>query len=291
MLAVGLAAGSIPTAAVASAGFCAEGTAHDYAKPLKQLAGMRPGPAREHLPFAPARIFFNHSWGGPLFVGGGEVGYSLSYLPYFPGHHLSPPLNWTVEGRYVRVDKRGKTTRVRGHIVRRINRLRAEEDKPSGRVAFLFKAGKPALYRLEITFTDPSGKRLARYGEYLRVLKPKLDARLALNGTTFKPGEHVTARLDNYGTTTLSFGLDRSIEYFDGTSWITAPNSAQGAVLAIGLGLGPGASAECWGFTIPPNEPPGQYRFVVRADSSRGLRQGGGEDLTLRSEFQVVPPS
>ena len=51
--------------------------------------------------------------------------------------------------------------------MRRINRLQAMEDKPSGREDFFFKVGKPALYRLEITFTDLSGKRLARYGEYL----------------------------------------------------------------------------------------------------------------------------
>ncbi|MDX6603252.1 MAG: Bacterial Ig-like domain [Solirubrobacterales bacterium] len=293
MLVVGLAAGSVLTTiapATASAGFCTEGTAHDYAKPLKRLAELRAAPVTERLPFGPARVFFNHSSSGPLVVGDGEVGYTLSYSPYFPGHHLSPPLNWIVEARYMRVDQRGKTTRAMGHIMRRINRLRADEDKPSGRVDFLFKAGKPSLYRLEITFTDLSGKRLARYGEYLRVLKPKLDARLALNGAAFRPGERVTARLDNYGTTTLSFGLSRSVEYFGGTAWIEAPNSAQGPTAAIGLGLGPGASAQCWNFTIPPDEPPGQYRFVVRADSSSDSRQGEAKSLTLGSEFQIVPP-
>jgi hypothetical protein len=186
------------------------------------------------------------------------------------------------------VDSQGQPVRVLGDLIRRVKRLRDDEAEPSGRLVFLFKAGKPALYRLEITFSDLSGKRLARYGEYLRVLEPKLDARLTLNGTTFKPGERVTARLNNYGTTTLSFGLDRSIDFFDGASWVSAPNSAQGPVLAIGLGLGPGGSAECWGFTIPPEEPPGEYRFRVGAGSVNRTLGYRGKPLDLSAVFHVV---
>jgi hypothetical protein len=277
-------AGILPTAA--SGALCEYGVVHDYAKPLSRLPHLRQNPLTEHLPLGPARVFLNHS-GGPLFVGGGEVGYSLSFSPYFPGHHLSPPLNWIVEARYVRVDKRGRPTKVRGHIVRRVKRLRSDQDKPSGVLDFLFKVGRPALYRLEITFSEFSGKRLARFGEYLRVVEPKLDARLSLSGTAFQPGERVLAGVDNYGTTSLSFGLFRTIEYFNGASWEPAPNSSQGIVSLPLLWAGPGASAQCWGFTIPAGEPQGLYRFVVHVDSRRPDPQLKGESLTLSSEFQV----
>jgi hypothetical protein len=280
-------AGVLP--AVASGALCEYGVVRDYAKPLRRLPHLRQNPLTEHLSFGPARVFLNHR-GGPLFVGGGEVGYSLSFSPYFPGHHLSPPLNWIVESRYVRVDERGRPTQVRGRVVRRVKRLHSSEDKPSGTLDFLFKVGRPALYRLEITFSAFSGKRLARFGEYMRVVKPELDASLSLSGTAFQPGEHVLATVDNYGTTSLSFGLDRTIEYFNGASWEPAPNSSQGAVPLPLLWAGPGASAQCWGFTIPAAEPQGLYRFVVHADPSRpgpGLK---GEPLTLSSEFQVSGP-
>jgi hypothetical protein len=281
-------AGSAP--AVASGELCDYGVVRDYARPLERLPHIRELPPAEHLPFAPARVFLNHQ-GGQLFVGGGEVGYRLSFSPYFQGHRLSPPLNWVVEARYVRVDARGRPTQVRGHIVRRVKRLRSDEGEPSGTLEFLFKVGRPALYRLEISFAELSGKRLARFGEYLRVLKPKFDAHLSLNGSVFHPGERVLASIDNYGTTSLSFGLERTIEYLNGTSWEQAPNSSQGSVLLPVLRAGPGASAGCWGFTIPPEEPPGTYRFVVSPQSSRpGLSRDSGEPLTLTSEFQIVGP-
>jgi hypothetical protein len=278
-------AGVLPTAA--SGALCEEGVVHDYAKPLRHLPHLRPSPPAEHLPFGPARVFLNHR-GGPLFVSGGEVGYSLSFSPRFSGHHLSPPLNWIVEARYVRVDARGRAIQVRGHIVRRVKRLRSDEDTPPGGLDLLFKVGRPALYRLEITFSELSGKRLARFGEYLRVLAPKLSARLSLNGTAFHAGESVLATVGNYGTTSLSFGLYRRIEYFNGTSWETAPNSSQGAVPLPLLWAGPGASAQCWGFTIPAGEPQGLYRFVVEVSSQPPSPQLGGRPLTLSSEFQII---
>jgi hypothetical protein len=171
--------------------------------------------------------------------------------------------------------------------VRRVKRLRSDEDKPSGTLDFLFKVGRPALYRLEITFSKFSGQRLAHFSEYLRVLKPKLNARLSLNGTGFQAGEQVLARLENYGTTSLSFGLDRTIEYFNGTSWEPAPESSQGAVLLPLLWTGPGVSAQCWAFTIPPGESQGLYRFVVHADSNRPGPPLKEKPLMLSSEFQI----
>lgn len=275
----------LPT--IASGALCEYGVVRDYSKPLQGLPHLPRNPPTAHLPFGPARVFLNHR-AGPLFVGGGEVGYSLSFSPYRPGHHLSPLLNWVVEARYVQVDRRGRAIRVRGRIMHRLKRLRSSQGRPSSVVNFLFKAGRPALYRLEITFSEPSGKRLARFGEYLRVLRPALDVRLSLNGTAYGPGERVLARLDNYGTTSLSFGLFRTIEYFDGASWGPAPNSSQTAVLLPLLWAGPGASAQCWGFTIPAGEPQGLYRMIVHADSTLPRPGAKEKPLTLSSEFRIL---
>lgn len=292
-LAAGLAAGSVLPAAAPAAttsGVCPERTIRNYAKPLERLPQMR-SPPLSHLPFGPAHVFLSHPLGGPLVVGSSsEFGYSLLFSPFLPGHRLSPLLGWIVEARYVRVDKQGKAIQAKGHIVRRIRRLQTTSEGVPGHVDFLFRAGEPALYRLEITFTTFSGKRLARYGEYLRVLKPRLDARLTLSGSSFKPGERVAAYLDNYGTTLLSSGLLRLIEYFDGTSWVEAPNSSQGPVPSLLFLVGPGESAECWSFTIPPDEPAGKYRFVAAVSSNKSSAEPRPEPRRFVSEFQIDPP-
>jgi hypothetical protein len=277
----------------AAAAICDEGPpARDYARPLKRLPHMPAGPRDEHLPFAPARVFFNHSLGGPLFVGGGQVGYSLSFSPWTEGNAWSPLLNWTVEARYVRVDRRGRPLRLMGRAVHEVKRLRADEvgGQRSHALEFLFGAGRPGLYRLEITFEGAGGRRLGRYGEYLRVLRPVTDVRLRLDRATAAPGERIEAWLENYGTTSIFTGLYRSIQYFDGSSWVLAPGGAPGPTLAIGIGVGPGASLGCWGFTIPADEPEGLYRFVIEADAEWGTRLRARKPLDVSAEFAIVSP-
>jgi hypothetical protein len=199
-------------------------------------------------------------------------------------------LNWLVEAQLARVDRRGRTTQSLGKIIKQVSRLRSTDDRPSGDLDLSFRVSKPALYRVEITFTDQAGKRLGRYGKYFRVLRPSLDARLVLNGAEFRPGETVSAHLENYGTDSLYYGLGRTIERYDGSSWTVAPESSQGVVLAIGLSSGPGESASCWSFNIPPNEPPGRYRFVWSGEALHGsfLRLHRIR-LRLEPEFQIPP--
>jgi len=274
----------------AGAALCETSIVHDYKQPLKRLPHIREVPLREHLSFAPARVFVAQIGNGPLVVGNDTVGFGLSYSPFYPGHHLSPPLNWLVEAKLVRIDLGGRTTLPLGSIIKRVNRLRSTDDQPSGDLDLSFPVSKPALYRLEITFTDQTGKRLGRYGKYFRVLRPSLDARLILNGTAFHPGDTVTARLENYGTDSLYYGLDRTIERYDGSTWAVAPESSQGAILAIGLSSGPGESASCWSFSIPPSEPPGRYRFAWSGEAFYGSFSRGKTRLRLESEFQILPP-
>jgi hypothetical protein len=274
----------------AGAAFCETGIVHNYKQPLEQLPHIREAPLREHLSFGPARIFMGQIGSGPLVVGSDAVGFGLSYSPFYPGHHLSPPLNWLVEAQLARVDRHGRTTQTLEKISKRVGRLRSTDDQPSGDLDLSFPVSKPALYRVEITFTDRTGKRLGRYGKYFRVLRPSQDARLTLNGTEFHPGETVTARLENHGTDSLSYGLGRTIERYDGSTWTVAPESSQGAVPAIGLSSGPGESASCWSFTIPPSEPPGRYRFVWSGDAFNGSSVAlHTTHLRLEPEFQILP--
>ncbi len=149
--------------------------------------------------------------------------------------------------------------------------------------------GEPGIYRLEVVFRDGSGKRIGRFGEYVRVLHPHLDARLSLNGTAFRPDETVDPRLENYGAALLSFGfLGAYYEYFDGSTWMES-SFGNGPVLAIGLAAGPGESAACWDTKIPPGTPAGLYRFNLRVDYSLEDRGLQSKELILSSDFQVLP--
>jgi hypothetical protein len=288
-VAAALIVGAVPTSAAAR--FCEGGVIHDYTKPLKQMPEIRRPPLNEHLPFGPARVFLGQIGPGPLLIGGGEVGFGLSFSPFYPGHHLSPSLNWGVVIRVARVDRWGRTTEVVGLLEKQVTRLRSTDEQPSGDLALSPRLSKPALYRVEITISDADGKRLGRYGEYLRVLRPSLDAGISLNKTSFYPGETVVATLENPGTDALFYGLGYGIEGFDGSSWGRAPISPSGPVPAIGLGTGPGEKSSCWNFPIPANAAAGLYRFAWSGEAIRGpFPPGRRSPLALYSEFQILPP-
>ena len=92
------------------------------------------------------------------------------------------------------------------------------ESNAGNRFSFSVSA-KPALYRIEIIFQDGHGKRLGRYGEYLRVVRPNEDARLVVTPSSLIPGETVHARVENFGTDAVSYGEGSRIERYGDAGW------------------------------------------------------------------------
>jgi hypothetical protein len=276
------------TASAGARGFCENEVIRDYAKPLERLPQVLALPFEGRLDFAPGRVSLGSLGRGPLQLGSGERGFSLSYSPY-EAEATKPTrrLDWHVTSRLVEVDRRGRRIGEPELIEKHVERL-----WPTRRgLDFTFQVpGKPALYRLELVFENRGGKRLARFGENFRVLRATLDVGLALSATTLRPGETVRARLLNRGAAVLFFGLGRSIEYFDGTNWIgPPPGLRQGPIPAIGLFLPPGGSGSCWQATIPPDAPAGLYRFGVEFDFYKSYRRDEGGSQTVSSEFTVLP--
>lgn len=262
---------------------CQRGVVHDYEKSLKRLPSLRSAPSSEHLPFAPRNLFFYRVGHGPLLMGGGEVGYSL-YLES-ARHPGGQAAGWLVTAKLAEVDHQGRNV-----AKSRWRRLRIANSPFSQRLAFRVSR-EPALYRLEIVFRNRSGKKLARYGEYFRVLESEIDANLVLPTTVFRPGELVVPRLVNRGTEPLFYGLHYTIESFDGTQWVTAKITPTGPVLAIGISSGPGEWASCWQFRIPPDAAPGLYRFVWSGSAGRNGRLNGRNPFTLSAEFEIPSAS
>lgn len=282
-----IACGLSATPAAARATFCDYGLARDYEKPVKRMPGVRKAPVGGHLPFGPARVFVGRIGRGPLLVGKQHTGFSLSFSPYRQGTRFSRRLNWLVEGRLFRVDHRGRAQKPLGKRMTKVKRLRSSDSSPSARLDLSFFADRPGLYRADMTIYTWTGRRLVRYGEYVRVLRPSFDARLALDQTSFKPGTRVVPRLENYGAAFLFFGLIGAYyERYDGTSWSNA-GFGTGVVPAIGLGIGPGASAECWGRQIPNDASPGRYRFSLRIDHGRHPFSNRAKK-TLHTEFDIT---
>jgi len=273
------------SATPAKAAFCEDSLAHDYAKVLKGLPRNPSPPVDEHLDFAPARVFLGRHGFGPLQVGPGERGFTLSFSPYSDGNSASRRVGWRVTSTLRQVDRRNRLLGPPQTIAKNVKRVPAEDG-----IDFGFEIpGKPAIYRLEIVFEDGSGKRLARFGESFRVLRPSLDVDFYLSGTTFRRGEAVRAWLVNRGVAYLSFGLAKSIEYWDGDSWGPPPVAFPGGIVPlIGLTIGPGVRTSCWGTTIPADAVPGTYRFATTVDHSNGPRFGRGAELDLGAEFTVT---
>gem|GEM_PF-6095196 len=268
----------------AQAEFCESQVIHDYAKPLKGLRALPAAPLDEHLDFAPARVFLGHYPSGPLQLGPAERGFYLGYSPPSEGNPASPRIGWEVTTRLVQIDRRGRRRAPAQTIERHIKRI------PEGGVDLRFDVpGKAAIYRLEVVFENGKEERLARFGEYFRVLRPSLDVDFALNGSSFHRGDRVQAYLVNRGASFLSFGLDRTIQYYDGSAWISPPGSwKSGVVPAIGLSIGPGVETTCWAATVPSDAGLGTYRFVKTVDHSTSIPFEPSTPLEVSSEFSVA---
>lgn len=265
--------------------FCESQLIHDYAKPLRGLRPLPATPLDEHLDFAPARVYLGHSQSGLLQVGPGQRGFVLAFSPWSDDNPASRRVGWQVTARLVKINQHGRPLAAPRTIERHVKRVPAKKGVP-----FEFAvSGELALYRLEIVFENGKGERLARFGEYFRVLRPSLDVDFFLNGTSFHRGELVQAYLVNRGVAYLSFGLDRTIQFYDGSSWTDPPGDWGGGVVpAIALRIAPGIKTSCWSKTIPTDAGLGTYRFVKTVDQSTGAPFSRETPLEVSAEFTVT---
>lgn len=243
-------------AAVEPADFCAEQVVHDYLRPLKELQESRALPPSTIVNFE--RRNLRASTLEPLLVGGGWVGYSL-YVKRGVGAGVVR-LGWRVKTELSRINRSGDEVESIRVWRRQIGVL---GDRNATGVRF--KLGdEPGLYRLLVLIRNKRGKPLGGFGYYARVVAAITDARLALNASTFAPGQTVLGHVENFGTTQASFGLGLTIERLEGSTWSVAPESPTGPVPAIAYVVPAGMSANrCSSFTIPATMPPGHYRMTL----------------------------
>lgn len=222
-------------------------------QPFERLKPLTPLP--KQLPFGPRHSsLYRADLAGSVLPGRG-------YISYRFGTELARDkvrLNWTVLARVVPISRSGKEI---GHP--RVQRRRfvtvGEARKASMR---LLLSTLPALFRAEIEITDGSGKRLGRYGEYLRTLPPRFQVALRTDARRYSPGDVIRMRLLNLGTETIFFGDDFAVEAFNGMSWSPTTAFPRGPVKKIVVGIGAGVASRCWEILVGSAVPAGVYRVV-----------------------------
>lgn len=253
--------------------FCASKTLHDYLAPLQRMPKLRELPYRRRA--EPLFHGVNIGASGPsLAVSGGSAGYQLQW-------DTNP--KWDITVTLARVNGSGKVVQRLGRRHLRLGDLgQALITEPH----FALPEDKPAVYRTTLLIRSHSGRKLAEFGNYYRVIRHTVHARLATDATTYRPGSTLFARVEDPGAAFILFGEEFFIEKREGEEWVPLPE----APFPMGLfEVAPGTTSNhCTVFPIPASMPAGRYRLSQEVVISwptqlRQLRP------MLRAEFDVVP--
>lgn len=244
--------------------FCWQTEVHNYLAPLERLPKLRHPAWDGGVGFTRADVSMQLT--EPLVVGGGRIGFELSAAWGRPVLHPG----WKVTATLARIDANGRALQRLGTLTRKVRALGHDNE-----VSTKFEVGaRQALYRLTVVFRSRSGRKLAKYGLYSRVVRKVEDVRLALNASSYHREEKVTTQLRNFGTTTSTYGYGLWVEKLTPGGWVEAPENPRTPVPLPLIFLKPGTASPCEDFWIPPSTEPGRYR----------IERGG-----VHAEFDVLP--
>lgn len=253
--------------------FCASRTLHDYLAPLQRLPKLRELPYRRRA--EPLFRGVNIGASGPsLSVSGrSSAGYQLQW-------DTNP--KWDITVTLARVNGRGKVIQ---RIGRRHLRLGALGPALITEPHFPLPR-KLGTYRSTLLIRSASGKRLAEFGNYYRVIRPSVHVRLVPDATTYRPGSTLFARVEDPGAAFVLFGEEFFVEKREGEEWVPLPE----APFPTGLfEVAPGmTSNHCTDFPIPATTPPGRYRLSQEVVISWPSLQRQLRPF-LHAEFDVAP--
>ena len=246
--------------------------------PLKRMPKLHQPAENGRIGFGPASLRLRSS--PSLLTGSGEVGVTLA-----PLQRKGIRLRWTLGALLVKVDGKGRPVARVGRLLESVGRLRAV----SGEDFHLEVPDEPGFYRFTVALLGASGKKLGQFGFYYRVV-PSLGvtARLRLDNSAYRTETTVFARVENFGTDYVSYGVSYRIEHLEGGVWTMAPESPRGPVILIALASPPGRSGRCSAFGIPGTMPPGRYRMVKEVGFVSWPEEGRASQ-DLGAEFEVLP--
>ncbi len=259
--------------------FCSAPVVDNYWATIEKLKPIPAVPEGGVLPFAPEGLTLGVTGPQGLLVGGStSVGLRLTNAAAAG----TPRLNWVVLERLIRFSADGSKIEPAG--LKRIDLKQIAAGRYRG-LTFPLTAA-PGIYSLEITIQNHRGRRLGRYGEYLRVVNRTVDVGIKLAAyDNLVPGSYVESCFENHGSAAVA-PTETSLERLDGTVWrpVAIPVGPQYAPAQspIQRALGPG-EAERIGTLIPPEAKPGLYRL-----NATGTVLDSGEPILLSAEFGVL---
>ena len=215
------------------------------------------------------------SSGPALAVAGGRAGFQLNW-------DTNP--KWDITLTFAQVDWSGRVVRRIGKRHFRLGELGAAViTEPNFALP-----GKPAAYRTTLVVRSLSGRKLAQFGNYYRVIRPTVHAQLVPNATAYRPASTVFVRVENPGAAFVLFGEEFAIEKLEGEAWVPAPEAPGPFAMPLYF-VAPGTtSGSCSPFTISATMPPGRYRLSQELVISWPL-QRRQQRPTLHAEFEVAP--
>lgn len=259
--------------------FCKSRVLRDFEAPLRRLPEVRePG---GWLPFAPRKIsLFAKS--ESVVIGGDPIEYGFE-LPGIVTEGRR--LDWDVVSRLVRIDRRGRDIEVVKAQRRHVGPIELVY-----RVELGFKRSpRPGLYRYDISFASGDGTPLGEYRAHYVVVRRDLEIRLRLNATSFRPGDRILAKIENFRASGYGYGLDYWIQRRDGADW--EPVSFEELFghrvrfPRVRRGTGAGMSGPCSAsLTVPETMAPGRYRLVKQISWREAPR-------FLIAELTIRPPA
>ncbi len=277
---------ALPAVASAAEGgsdssFCKRRLAVDYSAPLVAMPGARPLPEGE-LPFGPRNFSvytIGHIIGRPhVAMVGTSVGYEFAGKN---DNYRALDLGWRFQATAWAVAGDGRVLHkigIRGWHVTRIKEL--------SKLKVGFPAAHPGYVRVDVRISTLTGKTLGTYRDYFRVLKPTDDVRLAVEDRSVRPGERAVGLVENHGAAELrEVSSVLEVEHLEAGTWTAVPQPPTKESISEGSGwwLAPGENARCYGYTVPADAPPGQYRFTGSA-----MVLGLKTDQVLIGRFQVT---
>jgi hypothetical protein len=178
------------TAAAVATPFCEGTVARDYEAPFERMAPDHPPPEGE-LPFGPRNMsMFRIEWKS-IALRGANLGYRFGAKN---ADTRTLHLNWDVTARLLRLDARGRVVGEAGRKRQRIRDAGGYDRDGIDLPEFAFPADEVGLYRFDLSFRRLSGKALASYSEYFRVVPRTIETELRLSGRAAPGGNPLRPR-------------------------------------------------------------------------------------------------
>lgn len=251
---------SVPSAKVGRQGFetrkefCSSPGPYNYAQPLLGLPPVHRIPGSGILPFGPKRLSVYLDRPSTAMIEGGDVGYAF----YDRNLRSVLRLDWTVSAQLYALSTKGIVQQKVDSGQIHVGAVR-NAYPPSLDLRIPSKIG---FYRFDIQFADAEGNPLGEFGEYLRNMPVETNVRLGINGHRFHVGQTVATRVENLGTSTITYGTMYQLARKVAGDWrgITKVNDGPWP-LYQGLAYA-GRAGSCSGLKISADFPLGSYRVV-----------------------------